>query len=118
MLFALPSDVTRGGIDALVSFCNAHSITLVTADMASLRAGAAFAFMHDESQVGMEAAYKAIAILRDGKKPHQIPIMQIERKEFIWLNEDTMHQQGLTLSRATINLMRYSRTFTTKSDKE
>jgi len=95
-VMVLKDNMVVSGIESLINLCNKNGKTLYASDLNSGDKGAALSYGIHEYDDGVESAKKAIEILKDGKKPSEIPSsMNMQFK--IKVNTKTMQQQGLDL---------------------
>jgi putative ABC transport system substrate-binding protein len=107
VIMVLMDNTVVSGIDALISLCNKHGITLYTSDHNSGKKGAALSFGHVQKEFGIHAAHKALEILEHGTKPRDIPISAVSTQT-IQFNSAVASPQGLSLTpdlRARIRAM-------------
>lgn len=95
-VLVLKDNTVVGGLDVLIKLCNQFKIPLMTSDLDSPDRGAAFGYGVHEIEFGIEAAKKALAILKDDASPEQIPITPVS--QFIFkVNPIAAKQQGIDL---------------------
>lgn len=104
-VLVLKDNLVVSGIESLVNLCGKHKKTLYASDLNSGDKGAALSYGVREYQDGVESALKAIQILKDGKKPTEIPSSATMGFK-IRVNTKTMHEQGLDLSSELLFVMR------------
>jgi putative tryptophan/tyrosine transport system substrate-binding protein len=104
-VMVLKDNMTVSGIESLVSLCNKMGKTLYASDLNSGDKGAALSYGVREYQDGVESAYKAIEILKNGKKPTDIPSSANVGFK-IKVNTKTMAQQDLDLNKELLFLMK------------
>jgi putative ABC transport system substrate-binding protein len=97
VVLVLMDNTVVSGIDALITLCNRYGVTLLVSDLNSGRKGAGLAYGITEYETGATAAYKALAILINGKKPREIPLDAIKNFR-VEINKNTMREQHLDLS--------------------
>ncbi len=104
-VLVLKDNLVVSGIESLVNLCSKHNKTLYASDLNSGDKGAALSYGVYEYQDGVESALKAIQILKDGKKPTDIPSTATMGFK-IKVNTKTMRQQGLDLSPELLFVMK------------
>ena len=105
VVLVLKDNLVVSGIESLVSICGKYKKTLYASDLNSGDKGAALSYGVYEYQDGVESALKAIQILKDGKKPTDIPSSATMGFK-IKVNSKTMHEQGLDLSAGLLFVMK------------
>lgn len=96
-IMVLKDNMVVSGIESLVNLCNRAGKTLYASDLNSGDKGAALSYGVREYQDGVESALKAIEILKNGKKPTDVP-SSATTKFKIKINTKTAREQGLKLS--------------------
>lgn len=105
VVLTLKDNMVVSGIESLITLCNRHNKTLYASDLNSGDKGAALAYGVYEYQDGVDSAVKALAILRDGKKPTDVPsTMTCDFK--LKLNTKTMVDQNLKIDDRLLFLMK------------
>lgn len=96
-VMVLKDNTVVSGIESLVNLCNKSGKTLYASDLNSGSKGAALSFGVFEYQDGVESAYKALEVLKDGKTPTQVPSSATQDFK-IRINTKTMQRQDLDIS--------------------
>lgn len=82
------------GLDLLVKLCNRHQIPLMASDLDSPERGAAFGYGVHEIEFGVEAAKKALQVLKNHIPPGEIPVTAAS--QFILkINSEAARKQGI-----------------------
>lgn len=104
-VMVLKDNMVVSGIESLVNLCDRTGTTLYASDLNSGDKGAALSYGIREYQDGVESAYKVLAILKDGKKPSEVPSSaNVQFK--IKVNTKTAAKQGLDVSNALLFAMK------------
>ena len=104
-VLVLKDNMVVSGIESLVTICNRSGTTLYASDLNSGDKGAALSYGVYEYQDGVESAARAQEILKDGKKPSDIP--STATTEFkLKLNTKTMKEQKLVIDDRLMFLMK------------
>jgi putative ABC transport system substrate-binding protein len=104
-VLVLKDNLVVSGIESLENLCSKHKKNLYASDLNSGDKGAALSYGVYEYQDGVESALKAIEILKDGKKPTDIPTTATMGFK-IKVNTKTMREQGLDLSSDLLFVMK------------
>jgi putative ABC transport system substrate-binding protein len=105
LVFIYTDHTTVSGIDSLISLCNRYHIPLYASDLNSSDKGAAAAYGITEYDHGRNAAEKAIAILKENKKPSEVPITAVPSMK-LKINRASAAKQGLILTPEDIERVR------------
>lgn len=105
VVFVLKDNLVVSGIESLVNLCNRTRTLLYASDLNSGEKGAALSYGVSEYEDGVEAAFKAIEILKEKKDPGTIPSSFSDRFN-IRFNTATMKLQGLTIDPVLFSLIK------------
>lgn len=103
----LKDNMVVSGVETIVQVCDRFKVPLIASDLNSVRKGAALAFGVHEGDYGVEAAYQAIAILRDQVLPKDIPV-KIMNSFKIACNESALRRQHVPLDPLVLFVMKNS----------
>lgn len=105
VIMVLKDNLVVSGIEGLVNICNRMHITLYASDLNSGDKGAALSYGVYEYDDGVESAHKAVQILKDRKKPSEIP-SSVCQDFRIKVNTQTMALQNLEIEAHILRLMK------------
>lgn len=96
-LMVLKDNTVVSGLDVLVKLCNKQRIPLLASDLDSVDRGAALSYGVFEYDFGVVGAKKALAVLKEGKSPSDIPTTPLNLFK-LRVNSSVLAQQGLEVS--------------------
>jgi len=102
VVLVLIDNTVVAGIDALITLCNRHGITLLASDLSSGKKGAALAYGITEYESGSAAARLAHAIVHEGTEPSALAVTAITKFRMV-LNRDTMKAQNALIDASLIS---------------
>lgn len=94
-ILVLIDNTVVSGIDALITLCKRHHITLVASDLDSGLKGAALSTGVKEECYGIKAAQQAFDVLVQKKLASEIPFMPLD-DHYVQVNTRTMKEQHLS----------------------
>lgn len=97
VVMTLTDHTLCSGMDSLIKICNQEGVTLFTSELDSNDKGAALSYGVHEREYGSESAQKAIAILKEKRPAHSIPITPL-KNFYLKINQTTAPLQRVTLS--------------------
>ena len=97
VVLVLKDNTVVAGIDSLVTLCKRRGITLYASDLNSGDKGAALSFGVTEYDCGVPAGKQVLAILQEGKKPTEIPVVVVSGYR-LKINSKTADAQGLRVT--------------------
>jgi putative ABC transport system substrate-binding protein len=107
VVMVLKDNFVVSGIESLVTLCNRMHKTLYASDLNSSAKGAVLCYGVYEYQDGVESAYKAIEILKHGKKASQVASSMTSDFK-VKLNTKYTREQNLMLDHRLLFLMQSS----------
>lgn len=105
VVLILKDNMVVSGIESLINLCNKMHKTLYASDLNSGDKGAVLSFGVHEYDDGVESAYKAIEILKNHKKPSDVPSSMNTRFK-VKVNTQFMQLQDLDISEELLFLMK------------
>ena len=106
LIIMLRDQESTACINTLVDLCNQRGITLLSSDLPSVRDGAALGYVNSDAEYGIHSAHLARQILLQGKKPEDLPVVQLTMRNKLHLNTATMKQQGIQIDPELVSLIR------------
>lgn len=108
-VMVLKDNVVVSGIESLINVCNRTHKTLYASDLNSGDKGAALSYGVSEYNDGVEAAYKAVEILKNGKNPSELSSYVCNDFK-IKVNTQTMEDQDVHIDKRLLKLIKSGET--------
>ncbi len=94
-IMTLDDNLLDSKIETLRDMCNERGITLFTSNPDGVERGAAIGLGTGQHEMGAECAQRARAILEHNVRPAMLPVTRSVHTGKVFMNRDTMLQQGL-----------------------
>nr|WP_198299862.1 ABC transporter substrate-binding protein [Tumebacillus avium] len=97
VLYVPKDNTVVSAVEAVVKVANDSKLPLFVAESESLKRGAFAGFMMDYFQLGYQTGEMAVEMLKNGKKPSQLPV-GIPQELKLGINEQAAKKQGIVLT--------------------
>ncbi len=99
VLISLPDPITTAGEEQMIKLCDLYGVSLFAPNFEAVENGAVMGFGAHTYDQGVDCAAVAREILVDGKKPHEIPLMDAVTKYSLLINRQKAKAQNIHIDR-------------------
>ena len=95
-LYIITDNTVVSALESVIDVANANKLPMMVGEFDSVERGGLAAYGFDYYDIGYEAGQMAVKILKDGKKPADLPV-QVPQKLKLIMNKETATLLGLDI---------------------